>query len=74
MKVLLSNIEDTFTKIKNIFYGGGYAFTGNQQSAKNIAFLVDNKYIELTEYMYIYFRQRLLCLFNKKLTPACTGA
>lgn len=38
---------DTYTKVKNAFYSGEHAFTGDHQTASDIAFLVDNGYITL---------------------------
>lgn len=37
----------TLSKINDIFYSGGYAFTGNKESAIEIAFLLDTGYLHL---------------------------
>ena len=42
-------MKSVYEDIKNIFYGGNYSFTGNYQSAKDIAFLIENDYLELSE-------------------------
>lgn len=38
---------DTYSKVKNAFYSGEHAFTGDNQVASDIAFLVDNGYLAL---------------------------
>ncbi len=48
-KILIISNMSTFDKIKEIFYSGSFAFTGEQESINEIAFLVDKKYLTITE-------------------------
>lgn len=38
---------DTFERLQNIFYSGQWAFTGNHDTIRDIAFLVDNGYLTI---------------------------
>ncbi len=38
---------DTYTHVKNAFYSGEHAFTGDKQIIRDIAFLVSKRYLEL---------------------------
>lgn len=38
---------DTYTQVKDAFYSGEHAFTGDRQAVRDIAFLVDKGYLNL---------------------------
>lgn len=41
-------MEKTFNTVRTAFYSGQYAFTGDLEPIQKIAFLIDNKYLNLT--------------------------
>lgn len=42
-----TSIDTTYTKVRNAFYSGEHAFTGDKQVVTDISFLVDNGYLSL---------------------------
>lgn len=57
----------TFNTIQNIFYSGGYAFTGDQESINEIAFLVNEKYLAV-EQIVISTKEKYFSIFRDSST------
>jgi hypothetical protein len=57
-------MEDTYTKVKSAFYSGEHAFTGDNQTASDIAFLVDNGYLGLRVFPLATRQEYLAILQN----------
>lgn len=55
---------DTYAKVKNAFYSGEHAFTGDNQTASDIAFLVDNGYLALRVFPLATRKEYLAILQN----------
>jgi|SRR3989338_9677133 len=55
----------TFGKIKRIFFSGNQAFIGNLESINEIAFLVDENYLVLTEFP-IFTKKEYLEVFKDR--------
>lgn len=64
----------TLLKINDIFYSGGYAFTGNKESAVEIAFLVDNEYLNLNSCDIAHIRDYRALLTDYELLKAVDEA
>ena len=68
---------DTLSKIRDIFYSGSYAFSGDESTIKEIAFLVSNAYLYLDSFSIAskeeYFRKTEEVASNPSLYDEATG-
>ena len=69
---------DTYTHVRDAFYSGGHAFTGDKQTVKDISFLVDEHYLKLRIF-HIASRQEYLEMLhnierNKSYNEAVGGS
>ncbi len=68
---------DTLSKIRDIFYSGSYAFSGDEETIKEIAFLVSNDYLRLDSFPIAskaeYFRKTEEVTSNPSLYDEATG-
>lgn len=55
---------DTYTRVREAFYSGGYEFTGDRQTIKDIAFLVDEHYLSLTLFPIADHKEYTEMLYN----------
>ena len=69
---------DTYTRVKDAFYSGGHAFTGDKQTARDVAFLVDEGYLELRVFPIASRQEHLVLLHtleqNKQADEASGGS
>ena len=68
---------DTLSKIRDIFYSGSYAFSGDEATIKEIAFLVSHNYLHLDSFPIAskaeYFRKTEEVASNPSLYDEATG-